>query len=266
MRCSIAGHDRPGSEGFLDARYPRRLAHAGREPAADHGADLPDRDVHLDRRRGAGRRRQRRTRRVLLFAPLQPDEPRPRRRLRRDRRCGSRHLAVVRHGRGPCGPRLATQGGRPGRRSARGVRLDPQAPGRHLHAVRRQGGPRRHDRQRRRSRRHRGRTDAGRLRRDHRQPDDRGDRPRDGRAARARARGELRGRQHLRLALRLPADRTRCGPRHRIGDQVPWWSQRPHRRRRRRPRRAGRARSRRSRTTRAAPSVPSMRSSSCAGC
>ena len=130
-------------------------------------------------------------------------------------------------------------GGRPDRRPAGGLRLDPQAPGRHLHAVRRPGRPRRHDRQHRRGRGRRGRTDEGRLRRDHRQPDDRGDRPRDGRAARARARSDLPGRQHLRLAVRLPADRARGRPRHRIGDQVPRWPQRRHRRRRRRPRRPG---------------------------
>ena len=100
--------------------------------------------------------------------------------------------------------------------------------------VRRPGRHRRHDRPRRGGRCARRGTDQGPLRGDDRQPDDRDRRPRRARRPRPPARRDVRRRQHLRVAVRLPAARARHGPRRRVGDEVPRRSQRRHRRGRRR--------------------------------
>ena len=86
--------------------------------------------------------------------------------------------------------------------------------------------PRRDDRVRRRDRPRGGRACPGRgadarpLRRDDRQPDDRRRRSRGARRARPSPRRDLRRRQHVRLAVSVPADRARRRPRGRVGDEV----------------------------------------------
>ncbi len=88
----------------------------------------------------------------------------------------------------------------------------------------------------------RGGPDQCPVRRDHRQPDDPPGRSRGARRAGPSPRRDVRRRQHVRVALRLPPARLRRGPRRRIGDQVPGRPQRRHRRRGRRLVRADRGR------------------------
>ena len=171
--------------GLLDARHPRRLAHPVARPDADERADLPDRDVRLGRRRGARagspptpgpasptagsptRRRARSARPTRSWPAARPGSPSPRGwapSMPRSPRCsasGDRVVAPTAIYGSTRAQLLRTFGGF-------GVRVDM----------------RRHDRPRRGGRRARRGADAGPLRGDDRQPDDRDRRPR--RAGRAR--------------------------------------------------------------------------------
>ena len=170
------------AEGLLHPRHPSRLADTDRRPAAVERPDLPDRDVHHGRRRRAGRRHRRRPGRLRLLAPLQPDQPRAGRCLRRARRWrrpGRRwRRAWARstpRSRPSCGQATGSSRRRPptarrgscsaGTSRRFGVRVDfvDMTDNAAAAARDRRAPPR------------------GRVRRDHRQPDDRGDRPRDAR-------------------------------------------------------------------------------------
>ena len=273
LRCSIRAvsdadpRPEPRRRGFSTRaiRAASRMPRA--RPDADERPDLPDRHVRLGRRRRARPGRRRPACRLRLQPDLEPDDHAPSASAYAELAGGEAGAGPrVRDGRHPRDARLARCG--PGDRIVAPVAVYGSTRSQLLRVVRRlrrrvdivdttdldavARGPRR-------------RPDARPLRRDDRQPDDVRGRPRGAGRAGPSPRRDVRRRQHVRLAVRLPAARARRRPRGRVGDEVP---RRPQRRDRRRRRRLGRARSpasSASRSTPARPSGRSRRSSSCAG-
>ena len=139
-----------------------------------------------------------------------PTDERARRRLRGAGRRRGRPRPGLGDGRDPRRARVAAAQRRPGRRPDRDLRLDPGADAADVRRVRGPGRQRRHDRPRRGGRRARRGADEGPLRGDDRQPDDRDRRPRRAGRPRPSARRDVRRRQHVRVAVRLPAARARA--------------------------------------------------------
>ena len=251
-RCRVRVDARPHRERrrLRDARHPRRHHPAGRGPGRQLGAHLPVGHLQRRRRRRAGRHPLRPPPWLRLLALRQPHRHGHVGRLRGAGGRRGRLLLRVGHGRHPRHARLAAQRRRPARLHARGLRQ-------HARPDEQRAGPvRRGRRLRRRHRRRggRGRADAGHpgaLPRDHLQPDPGGRGPgATGRAGASPGRHRRR-RQHLRVALPVPAARAGRGPGGRVVHQV---DRRPFGRggrRGRRQRRAGERRSARSRSRRA---------------
>ena len=236
------------SDDGIDPRPPPGRAASRRAPSAPHRAARARPDADQRARSTRPRRSRRptprssagspRTRaaRLRLQPDRQPDGGRARRRRRRARRRRGGHRARVRDGRDPRGARVARSGratgssrrwratGRPGPscsgRSAGSASTSSFVDMTDLDAVEAAlaAAP-----------------DPRAVRRDHRQPDDCVVADHAALAELAHRHGAtLRRRQHVRLAVRLPAARARRRPRGRVGDQVPGRPQRRDRRRRRR--------------------------------